>query len=170
MNPAPVIDTERLTLRRPVPADAAPYAAFFLTDRAKHVGQTDKPHMAWLYFAAELGHWEIRGWGMFTVVDRATAEPVGIVGPYYPDGWNEHEIGWLLWEGSEGRGYAYEAAVAARAFAYDTLGWTTCISNIEPGNTRSIRLAERLGCTLDAAAATVDPGDLVYRHPSPEDL
>ena len=163
-----MLETERLTLRRPAPADADAYMEFCLSDRARYTAHTDRQHMAWLFFAAELGHWEMRGWGLFTVVERATGTPVGMVGPYYPEGWNAPEIGWLLWEGAEGKGYAYEAALTSRSFAYDQLGWPTAISNIEPENSRSIRLAEKLGCRLDVDAPKVDAGDLVYRHPSPE--
>ncbi len=167
---SPVIETERLILRRPEPSDAEGYMAFCLSERAKYTSHTDKPYMAWLYFAAELGHWDIRGWGLFTVVERSTGLPVGVVGPFYPEGWNEPELGWLLWESAEGKGYAYEAALAARGFVYDQLGWTTAISNIERENTRSITLAERLGCALDPDVPCVDTGDLVYRHPGPEEL
>jgi len=117
-----------------------------------------------------LGHWDIRGWGQFTVVERATGALCGAIGPYFPEGWNEQEIGWFIWEHAEGKGYAFEAAVASRRFAYETLGWTTAVSNIEAGNARSIRLAEKLGCTLDPDAMKVDPADLVYRHPGPEVL
>ena len=67
-----VVETERLILRRPLPEDAEGYTGFYLSDRAQYVGQTDKPYKAWSYFAAEIGHWEIRGWGMFAVVERAT--------------------------------------------------------------------------------------------------
>ena len=166
----PVLETARLRMRRPAPEDAQDYIDFCLSERARYVSQTDKPHMAWLYFAAELGHWEIRGWGMFSLDRRDTGETVGMVGPYFPEGWNAPEIGWVLWPAGEGWGYAHEAAVVARRNAYDTLGWATAISNIDPANTRSIRLAERLGCTLDPSAPKVDPGDLVYRHPAPEAL
>ncbi|MEZ5769680.1 MAG: GNAT family N-acetyltransferase [Paracoccaceae bacterium] len=47
------------------------------------------------------------------------------------------EIGWAMFEGSEGKGYAHEAALAIRAHAYDTLGWGPLTSVIVPGNTRS---------------------------------
>ena len=60
--------------------------------------------------------------------------------------------------------------MAARAHAYGALGWTTAVSYIDPQNARSIRVAERMGAKLDPDAVPMDPGDLVYRHPAPEDL
>ncbi|MEL6197095.1 MAG: GNAT family N-acetyltransferase, partial [Pseudomonadota bacterium] len=75
----------------------------------------------------------------------------------------------------EGKGITQEAALAARAHAYGTLGWPTAVSYIDHGNDRSIALAERLGAARDAAAAF--PGQdegaepcHVYRHPAPAAL
>jgi RimJ/RimL family protein N-acetyltransferase len=94
-----------------------------------------------------------------------------MAGPWYPADWSEPELGWTLWSAAhEGKGYAHEAAVAARAHAYSVLGWTTAVSYIDPDNARSIALAERLGATLDPDAAHHNPADLVYRHPAPEAL
>ncbi len=76
----------------------------------------------------------------------------------------------------EGNGIATEAARACVAHAYDTLGWDTVVSYIDPDNARSIALAERLGATLDTQATPPTRKDpdatdaLVYRHPSPERL
>ena len=48
-----------------------------------------------------------------------------------------------------GKGYATEAAQAARAHAYDVLGWETAISLIDPENLGSKAVAERLGARFD---------------------
>jgi RimJ/RimL family protein N-acetyltransferase len=63
-----------------------------------------------------------------------------------------------------------EAAACARDHAFGVLGWKTAVSYIAPANTRSIRLAERLGAVRDPQAPRF-PGEaevLVYRHPTPE--
>jgi RimJ/RimL family protein N-acetyltransferase len=92
-----------------------------------------------------------------------------MTGPWFPEGWPEQEIGWSLWSAeAEGRGFALEAAQAARGYAYGDLGWPTAVSYIRPENRRSIALAQRLGAVLDPDAATPDDSDdLVYRHPAP---
>ena len=74
-------------------------------------------------------------------------------------------IGFLFLAEAEGRGYAREAAEAARGFAFGRLGWTSVVSYVDPDNVRSVRLAGRLGARRDAA--TVD-GALVFRHVAPE--
>ena len=72
---------------------------------------------------------------------------------------------------AEGRGLALEAALAARRHAYRTLNWPTAISMIDPGNTRSVRLAERMGCRHDGNFIHVRLGLMqVWRHPAPGDL
>jgi RimJ/RimL family protein N-acetyltransferase len=170
MSMVSVIETERLVLRRPEGKDADSYVDFMLSSRAAFVGGTDKPHRGWIYFAAEIGHWDIHGWGMFAVTMKGDDTCLGMVGPWYPAGWPERELGWLIWPKAEGKGLAYEAALAAQRHAFRDLGWQTAVSYIDPQNTRSIALAKRLGCIADAAAPRVDPNDLVFRHPAPEEL
>ena len=167
----PVLETERLVLRGPKAADAEGYVAFMMSKRSEYVGGHVARDKAWRYFTNEIGHWLIRGFGSWAVTAKGKDTCLGYVGPWCPEGWPEGEIGWVIWEEAEGRGIAHEAALAARVWTYDTLGWTTAVSYIDRPNHRSIRLAERLGCVRDRAAATPAGEDcLVYRHPGPEDL
>lgn len=169
MTDAPVLETDRLILRQHRQEDFEPYAAFYAHPTApRHIGGPRSRQDAWRALGYMIGHWTLRGYGMFALEEKATGAYVGRAGPYFPEGWPEPEIGWTLMLGQTGKGYATEAATRARRWAYDTLGWTTAISLIEPANTSSIRLAERLGATFEA---TYDPGfgDMsVYRHPGPE--
>ena len=74
-------------------------------------------------------------------------------------------------DGFEVRGYALEAAIPARAYAYETLGWTEIASCIPDGNHRSIRLAERMGARLKRRVERDGrPDMLVYSHPGPATL
>ena len=56
-----------------------------------------------------------------------------------------------------GRGYAYEAAVAAMDYAVDGLGWDHVIHTIDPENTGSIRLAQRLGSVNEGPVSLPAP-------------
>ncbi len=169
---APQLDTARLTLRVPQIADFEPFAAFAASERSRFVRPADYDRAkAWRGFGHMVGHWLLRGFGLFAVVERASGRTIGMVGPWFPEGWPEHEIGWTLYDGAEGKGYAFEAAKAARAWAFAALGWPTAVSYIDPANHRSIALAERLGAQRDPAAG--HPGEtpvLVFRHPRPEVL
>lgn len=165
----PVLQTERLTLRGPETKDWPAFRDFFATDRAAYTGGIKDEKAAWMIFAAEFGHWAIHGFGMWTVT-QSDDTPIGLVGCWYPESWPEKEIGWLIWDGFEGQGYAHEAALAVRAHCYDTLAWPTAVSYIHRDNARSIALATRLGCTLDASAIHPNKDACVYRHPAPQEI
>jgi RimJ/RimL family protein N-acetyltransferase len=169
----PVLETARLILRAPKASDFDALHAFSMSERSRFV-RPENPTLgqSWRGLAQITGMWALRGYGLFIVTDKATGARLGHAGPWHPGDWPEAELGWAIWlPEAEGRGYAAEAALAARAHAYDTLGWKTAVSYIHPDNTRSIALAERLGCTPDDTADFPGEGPChVYRHPSPEAL
>jgi len=150
----PTLATERLVLRPFRQEDADDYAELcadpevmrFLGDR-RALGRDE----AWRQMAMLAGHWQLRGFGMWAVVERSSGTFLGRVGLHYPDGWPDREVAWALARRHWGRGFACEAARAALAHAFGTLGWPRAISLIDPANHRSIRLAERLGETLEGA-------------------
>lgn len=165
-----MLQTERLILRRPVPGDWEAFHAFMMSDRSTAFGSHRDLARAFRSFAAELGHWEIFGYGMWAVTRRGSDAALALIGPWSPPDWPEPEVGWMvLAPETEGTGLATEAARAAIADVYGRLGWPTVVSYIGPENTRSIRLAEKLGAVLDPAAPQPKPDDpvLVYRHPRP---
>ena len=82
---------------------------------------------------------------MFSVVDRATGEWLGNLGPWQPEGWPGTEVGWSFRRTAWGKGFATEAAVAAIDWAFANLGWTDVIHSIDPSNRASQALAQRLG-------------------------
>ncbi len=164
------LQTTRLTLRRPVPSDWAAFLDFMMSDRSTAFGSHKDLARAFRSFAAELGHWDIFGYGMWAVTLRGDDTAIGLIGPWTPPDWPEPEVGWMiLSDKAEGTGIATEAARAAIRHAYEVLGWPTVVSYIGPENTRSIRLAEKLGANLDPEAPQPKPDApvLVYRHPRP---
>lgn len=165
----PTLTTARLTLRAPAATDFAAFAEFFASGRAQYVGGPVSPEQSWRMLATELGHWALRGYGRWAVEVSDSGGFCGIVGPWYPHGWLEPEIGWDLMNGFEGMGYATEAARAARTYAYETLGWTTAISLVHPDNHGSRNVAMRLGAEHDGDFRHERHGNLeIWRHPSPD--
>ncbi|MEM8590916.1 MAG: GNAT family N-acetyltransferase [Pseudomonadota bacterium] len=165
-----MIETERLILRKPEGSDVAHAQAFYATERSEFVGGPLPADEGWRKTAMFFGHWMIRGYGLFTTVRKDSGAPIGLIGPWYPEGWADHEIGWQLWrEEDEGQGFATEAATAARAWCRAELGWTRITSNIAPKNYASIAVAERMGAVLDPDAKMPSTGPcLVYVHPEAE--
>jgi RimJ/RimL family protein N-acetyltransferase len=165
---APVLRAERLTLRPHAMADWEPMAAFFESDAAVYVGGPLPRRRSWFGFGADVGSWDLLGFGAWAVEDAATGAFVGQVGLNKPPHFPEREIGWIVFPPFQRRGFATEAARAARAFAYGTLGWTTAVSYIDRDNAASIATARRLGCVEDEGAERFDETDIVFRHPAPE--
>lgn len=169
---APILETERLILRGPEAKDCEGFVDYFTSERSRYTGGRLNRREAWRLFGTEIGHWALRGFGMWSVTERGADDCVGMVGCWMPEGWPETELGWILWPDAEGRGIGYEAAIAARSCAYCQFGWTTAVSYIAFDNARSVALAERLGAKRDETAAfpKEDQPCLVYRHPSPAAL
>jgi len=166
----PTLTTNRLTLRGPQLGDFPRYAEIFASPRARYMDGPLDRDAAWKEFAADNFGWLVLGFGYWTVVETASGVIAGFVGLAKPPCYPEAELGWLLHPDFEGKGIAFEAAVAARQCAYDTFGWQTAVSYIDHDNARSIALAERLGCRLDSDAVMLGDHGLVYRHPAPEAL
>ena len=167
----PTLETARLTLRAPTMADFEPFAAFYAGPRSSFVGGPLTREGAWRMLAMEIGHWSLAGFGRWICIDRDSGTPVGLVGLFNPAGWPEAEIGYDLFDGHEGRGFATEAATAARGFAYDTLGWTTAISTIKPDNAGSKAVATRLGARYERMVDHERHGMIeIWRHPGPAEV
>lgn len=100
---------------------------------------------AWRAMAQFVGHWTLRGYGLWAVEERATGEFIGRIGLWHPEGWPGLEVGWLLDRSRWGRGLATEGARAALDHAFWSVGADYVISIVNPANQRSIRVAEKLG-------------------------
>ena len=146
---APTLETPRLLLRGWRPDDFACYAAMladpetarFVTRRGQPYGERE----AWAEMAFFIGHWQMLGYGMFVVEERATGAFAGRIGPLQPKGWPGFEIGWALAPAARGKGWAGEAAAAAIDWSFAHFAVERIVSIIDPRNQASRRVAERLG-------------------------
>lgn len=162
---APTLHTSRLTLRGPREDDLVPFTAWVTTSaRMAAVGGNGTENDAWRGFIAGIGHWHYHGFGFFMIDDATTGAPLGRCGLLRHAVWPETELAWHLFDGAEGRGIAYEAAVAVRQWAGDALGLGPLASFISPDNTRSRALARRLGATEERETDIEGDLALVHRH------
>jgi RimJ/RimL family protein N-acetyltransferase len=140
------VETERLVLRRPVETDADALLPVFDAEVVRYLdGHVPSRDDLWRSIATWLGHWEMRGYGMYTWIEKATGAAVGRGGLWYPSGWPQLEVGWTLGRAHWGHGYATEAGRASLDLAWRHLDADWVCSLIHPDNARSQAVAERLG-------------------------
>lgn len=160
----PTLETPRLTLRAPAMVDFPAYAAFMATERASKMGGPYDQWHAWALFCHDTACWALFGHGALMMDRRDSGETVGQVGvnagPLFP----ETELGWLLYDGHEGQGFATEAARALLDWAFATLPLHSLVSYTDPENHASQAVARRLGAVIDPVAPVQDEGDIVWRH------
>ncbi|MEO3414386.1 GNAT family N-acetyltransferase [Roseovarius sp. CAU 1744] len=161
----PTINTDDLILREYRETDFEAFAAFGASERARFVGGPQDRWSSWRSFMAGIGHWTLRGYGMWMVEHRQTGRVAGRVGMIFNDSWDEPELGWHIYDGFEGKGYAFQATHAARAYSAEHFGLDAVISYIDPENTRSVALARRLGAQFEREGRLLGTPCHIYRHP-----
>jgi RimJ/RimL family protein N-acetyltransferase len=164
----PQLSTARLRLRAFTLKDLDAWAAVCAdAEVMRHIG-TGGPvgrDVAWRHLAMYLGQWALLGYGVWAVQRQSDGRLIGSAGFLNPEGWPGCELSWMLAREAWGQGYAQEAASAARAYGRDALGLDDLISLIRPDNTRSTRLAERLGARSEGPIDFLGGPALRYRHP-----
>jgi RimJ/RimL family protein N-acetyltransferase len=157
------IETDRLILR-PTRAEDFDGWATLMGDAqgAKHIGGPQPRSVAWRGFLSMAGAWAIQGYGMFSVIEKASGRWIGRLGPWCPEGWPGTEVGWGLLPEAWGKGYAPEGAVAAMDWSFGTLGWHEIIHCIAPDNTASQAVARKLGSCVLRSGRMPEP---FHEHP-----
>ena len=149
--------TERLILRRWRPEDQEAMAAINSDPAVTEFlnGRMDAAETA-AFLDRTRKHWAEHGFGHWAVepLDGPLAgELIGFVGVAYPGYLPElaarPELGWRLAAPSWGKGYATEAALAARDDAFGRLGLGELISIVHPENERSRRVTTKVGMTIE---------------------
>jgi len=164
--PMPIeLETERLRLRKFREEDWDPYCVMCADPEVMRylgTGVTFSRDEAWRSIASMLGHWQLRGYGMWALESKQTGEFVGRAGFLNPAGWPGFELGWTLARPHWGKGYAREAAREALRHAFGELKRDRVISLIREANAPSIRVAEAIGETLAGEVELLGAKALVY--------
>lgn len=156
-------ETDRLFFRQLHDSDLDAYADMNADPEVRRYldGRVLERDQAWREMAMFLGHWELRGYGLWAAEHKRTGEFVGRIGLNNPEGWPGLEVGWALARQHWGHGYATEGGRAAIEHAFEFLGINHIISVIHPDNRPSIRVAERLGETFERAARVLREFEVV---------
>lgn len=144
-SPIPTLSTARLTLRAPALNDFPHWAEVFCGPAGPFLGGPFTRDDAFLAFTGAVGLWHVRGFGPWAVDRTADGITLGFVLIGFEPGDLEPELGFLFRPIAEGQGFATEAAAAVRDHAFTVWGLPRLVSYIDPQNTRSAALAQRLG-------------------------
>ena len=166
MDHAPRVESNDLILRGYLESDFGPFAAFAASDRACYVGGPVGAADSWRSFMAAVGHWTMRGYGMWIIEHRETGQVAGRTGVILNDGWHEPEMAWHIYDGFEGKSIAYRASLMAREYSAKHFGLDRLMSYISPENQRSMRLATRLKAVFEKDVEVRGSVAQMWRHPS----
>ena len=146
-----ILETERLYLRAPEPSDFEALCRILQDEEVMYAFEgafSDEEVRAWIERQAE--RYRSRKLGKWAVVLKETGEMIGQCGLTLQS-WKEREVlevGYLFARKCWHRGYATEAAVACKQYAFETMGADEVCSIIRDTNTASRKVAERNGMTL----------------------
>lgn len=160
----PVILTERLRLRTLGLADFDAFAELHASPHAALMWALTSRESAWDRFLALIGEWAVRRAGSWALADRQSDTFLGHVGFLQPPDADEPELGWALVAKAVGKGLAREGARAALDWGRKH-GIQAPVSHVDARNTRSLRLAERLGA-VETGRTTFAPEAVAvhFRH------
>lgn len=149
----PVIETARLTLRGHRLTDFSGCAELWKDPKVtRYIGRQPRTaEQAWAKLLGYVGHWSLLGFGYWVAIETESGRFVGEVGladfqrEIEPPLTGKPEAGWALLPAFHGRGLATEAVAAVVAWADGNLdaAMTACL--IDPENTASLGVAEKVG-------------------------
>ncbi|MBO6756511.1 MAG: GNAT family N-acetyltransferase [Roseibium sp.] len=166
----PKLESDTLVLRVPESGDFDAYSRFFADPAASGgYGGPLRPDRAWQILAGHIGHWCLRGYGMWMVVNRDTGEVLGGCGFVWPKGWPRRELTWWLLPDARGRGIATCASRLAIRHAYMDYAWDQVETHMNDDNIAARALVDRLGGIWIARQMFPDGLERnVFRLPHPD--
>jgi [ribosomal protein S5]-alanine N-acetyltransferase len=151
----PILETVRLLLREMSLADLDFVAAMLAhADVMRFYPKCYSREEAEVWVQRQTRRYARHGHGLWLVWEKATEQPVGQVGLLIQNfqGVEEKEVAYLIHRPFWRRGFATEAALACRDYAFDVLGRRRVIALIRPENGPSQTVAQRLGMAAEPDA------------------
>jgi len=167
-----ILETERLRLRRLVPADLADLYALYADPLVRRyfpegtltLGETQE-ELDWFLN----GHPRHPRLGLWATILKSTGQFIGRCGllPWTIDGRDEVEVAYLLGQPFWGQGLATEAAAAIRDYGFEQLGLARLIALIDHENLASRRVAEKIGMAFEKEGQDDKGPYMLYALPRP---
>lgn len=147
------IETPRLRLSPHVATDFDESAAMWAHAEVTRFigGRPATRSESWARLLRYAGHWALLGFGYWAVRESVSGRFVGEVGfadfqrDMTPSFEGVPEMGWALAPWAHGQGFATEACEAALAWGERRFGAGRIVCMIDPANTPSLKVAEKLG-------------------------
>lgn len=167
MTDIPTLETDRLIMRAARESDFPTYRDFYSdADASKFYGGPKSEADIWATLASDLGHWQLRGYGLWMLETQTNSQSVGVCGLMWPHGWQRSELTWWIASGSRRQGFAKEASQAVIRFGYQQLGWELVQTYMKDENQAAKALVLSLGGTKIARETFPDGVSRdVYRLP-----
>lgn len=145
-----MIETKRLYLRELQPSDREALSKILQDEQTMYAYEgafSDTEVQAWL--DKQLKNYQRNGFGLWAAVLKETGEMIGQCGLTWQELTGEQvlEIGYLFQRAFWHKGYASEAAMACKNYAFEMLQADEVFSIIRDTNVPSQRVAERNGMT-----------------------
>ncbi len=151
--PAPVLETDRLVLRRLAVADAEyllgllnePSFLRFIGDKGVRTIDDARTYIV----MGPIASYERFGFGMYLTTLKSDGVPIGICGLVKREALQDVDIGFAFSPPFWGNGYATESASAVMMHARLDIGLTRMVAVTAPDNAGSIRVLEKLGLRFE---------------------
>ncbi len=168
----PELETERCYLRAPAEQDLVTWTALRAHPQVFQYStlRPSTEEEVWRRITGVIGHWTLRGYGMWAIEDKASGEFIGETGfaDNYREGFGSRrglpEAGWWLAANRHGLGFAREVVRAAHAWADSAFTARCTFCGIMSANLASIRLAEHIGYVFQEETAYLGQRAFVYER------
>lgn len=146
--PWDILETERLLVRESTVADVEDFYRIYsspsITRYMEPLFQNPREEEAYTesYIKNIYGFY---GFGMWSVVLKETGAVIGRAGLNVREGYELPELGFVIEEKRQQRGYAYEACMAILAYAKEELAFEEIQALVQEKNTASRHLLKKLG-------------------------
>lgn len=146
-----IAETDRLLIRESVTEDVREFYGIYKGESARRFLDPLKDCITEEISAMESyiqNMYGFYGYGIWTVVERQRGQVIGRVGFSLREGEMIPEIGFVIGETWQHKGYAYEACLAVISYAKTVLGFEQIQALVHPDNKVSKALCQKIGMHL----------------------
>jgi RimJ/RimL family protein N-acetyltransferase len=153
------LEDEKVLLRQWAPTDVEFYVDHLGNEAtAQYLGGILERQQAWRHLASVIGHWSLRGFGPYAVVDSRSQQLQGCAGVWEPDGWPCREFVFWFTAAAYDSSHALSAARLVLEAMRSSFNDEVITGFIHPSNGAALRLAGELGATLHEEARLFNYG------------